>query len=486
MKEDAVYARQSLFKKDSISIASQIDLCRRAAGADLREYKDAGYSGKNTARPDFQRLLKDIKANKIRTLYVYRLDRFSRSVADFSQLWETLQEHGVEFVSVNENFDTKTPMGRAMLQIIMIFAQLERETTAERVKDNYYRRVALGSWPGGPAPYGFDIEKIIGPEGQKMSSLVPNEDMQTVVRIFQEYEREDMSLGTLARKLNEKGVPGARRTTWDNVALSRVLHNPVYVKADEEVRLHYLARGAKVSSQEEAFDGVHGAVLVGKRKASDRKYTRLDDHTLSVLQSEGVIPSQLWLKCQHKLEHNKQIGNNGKGKNTWLSGLLKCGSCGYALKVLKEKSSRWLVCSGRYNLQQCQAKIQVKLAELEAEVQREIEQLLEECPEEAPVEQEDDSIGQKLAELDRKADRLMDAFAESTEMSSEYLQRALSRIEKEREVVLEMKARQRRQTKLPDKLEFSKLSFEEKKMVAAQFIKRINVGEQTAEIIWAV
>ena len=481
-----MYARQSLFKKDSISIASQIDLCRRAAGGDLREYKDAGYSGKNTARPDFQRLLKDIKANKIKTLYVYRLDRFSRSVADFSQLWETLQEHGVEFVSVNENFDTKTPMGRAMLQIIMIFAQLERETTAERVKDNYYRRVALGNWPGGPAPYGFDIEKIIGPDGKKISSLVPNEDMQTVVRIFQEYEQDDMSLGMLARKLSEEGIPGVRRTTWDNVALSRVLHNPVYVKADEEVRLHFLARGAKVSSLEEAFDGVHGAVLVGRRKASDRKYTRLDDHTLSMLQSEGIISSQLWLKCQHKLEHNKQIGNSGKGKNTWLSGLLKCSSCGYALKVLKEKTSRWMVCSGRYNLHQCQASIRVKLAELEAEVRQAIEHMLEECPAEAPVEQEDDNIGQKLAELDRKADRLMDAFAESLEMSSEYLQRALSRIEKERENLLEMRMRQHRQARLPDKLEFAKLSFEEKKLVAAQFIKRINVGEQIAEIVWNV
>ena len=63
----------------------------------------------------------------------------------------------MEFVSVNENFDTSTPMGRAMLHIIMVFAQLERETTAERVRDNYYRRASLGSWPGGPAPYGFDI-----------------------------------------------------------------------------------------------------------------------------------------------------------------------------------------------------------------------------------------------------------------------------------------------------------------------------------------
>ena len=133
----AVYARQSVEKKNSISIESQIEFCKKVAGQDLSVYLDRGYSGKNTQRPDFQRLLSDVKAGKIQKLYVYRLDRFSRSVADFGKLWEILRAHQVEFVSINENFDTSTPMGRAMLHIIMVFAQLERETTAERVKDNY-------------------------------------------------------------------------------------------------------------------------------------------------------------------------------------------------------------------------------------------------------------------------------------------------------------------------------------------------------------
>ena len=86
MKYNAAYARQSLLKKDSLSIRGQLDLCRKAAGGEVKVYQDAGYSGKNTNRPDFTRLLKDIKDNKIGTLYVYRLDRFSRSVADFSRL----------------------------------------------------------------------------------------------------------------------------------------------------------------------------------------------------------------------------------------------------------------------------------------------------------------------------------------------------------------------------------------------------------------
>lgn len=148
MRYEAAYARQSVEKKNSLSIKGQLDLCTQTSGnSSLLMYSDQGYSGKNTDRPDFQRLLKDIKADKVSKLYVYRLDRFSRSIADFGQLWNVLQAHNVEFVSVTENFDTSTPMGRAMLHIIMVFAQLERETTAERVKDNYDSRQRLARGP---------------------------------------------------------------------------------------------------------------------------------------------------------------------------------------------------------------------------------------------------------------------------------------------------------------------------------------------------
>ena len=101
-RRDAVYARQSVEKKDSLSISGQVDLCRRMAGEkELAVYRDAGYSGKNTDRPAFRQLMRDVKAGRIATLYVYRLDRFSRSVADFGQLWQVLQANRVEFVSVS-------------------------------------------------------------------------------------------------------------------------------------------------------------------------------------------------------------------------------------------------------------------------------------------------------------------------------------------------------------------------------------------------
>ena len=223
----AAYARQSVEKKDSLSIAGQLELCRQMAGGrELRVYRDAGYSGKNTARPDFQRLMRDIRADRIAALYVYRLDRFSRSVADFGRLWEILQEHQVEFVSVNERFDTSTPMGRAMLHIIMVFAQLERETTAERVRDNYYNRVSLGAWPGGPAPFGYAVGRTAGAQGRRIPTLMIQGQWAAAVReIFRRYAEDSAaSLRKIAGELSRQGV-GEKR--WNSCTVSRLLQNPV-------------------------------------------------------------------------------------------------------------------------------------------------------------------------------------------------------------------------------------------------------------------
>ena len=124
---DAIYARQSVDKADSLSIQGQIDLCRREMSPEYQVYEDKGYSGNNTDRPAFQRLMADVEQGLIRKIVVYRLDRFSRSIADFGRLWEILKRHNVEFISINETFDTSTPMGRAMLNKMCI---RDRYTTA--------------------------------------------------------------------------------------------------------------------------------------------------------------------------------------------------------------------------------------------------------------------------------------------------------------------------------------------------------------------
>ena len=107
---EAIYARQSLDKKDSLSIESQIELCRKLAGEDVKIYRDKGFSGKNTNRPAFEKMMADVQIGAISKILVYRLDRFSRSIADFGRVWELLESHAVGFESVSEKFDTTTPM----------------------------------------------------------------------------------------------------------------------------------------------------------------------------------------------------------------------------------------------------------------------------------------------------------------------------------------------------------------------------------------
>ena len=483
MRQEAAYARQSMEKRGSLSISGQLELCRKAAGGELVTYADRGYSGKNTVRPDFQKLIRDIKADQISKLYVYRLDRFSRSIADFGQLWELLHEHGVEFVSVTENFDTSTPMGRAMLHIIMVFAQLERETTSERVKDNYRTRAALGRWPGGPAPYGFTLGRSV----ENVPMLFVKEAEKEIVEwIFRSYAAEGATLGSLLRELNRQGIPCAKRDCWDNVSLSRLLHNPVYVRADEQVRLYYQTLGVEIVTAEEGFDGQHGAFLYGKRQANSRKYTSLTEHRLSVLLSDGFIPSELWLRVQDKLAHNTHFKNSGKGKYTWLGGLMKCKKCGYAIRLMSVKPRRTLGCSGRYNMAHCDAAIKIDLDELENVVAAEIQQLLDEGGEDNIEIEEKDPYAEKIAAVERRMDRLLDAFAANESMDRSALHRAMGRLEKEKSALEAQQKKEKNRPKIAMKLDFAALSLEEKKLVARRYIERIELLDDTAEIKWLV
>lgn len=466
MKVGAAYARQSVEKKNSLSISGQLELCQKMAGSQkLKVYQDAGYSGKNTARPAFQRLLRDIRADRIAILYVYRLDRFSRSIADFGRLWEILQEHQVEFVSVNENFDTSTPMGRAMLHIIMVFAQLERETTAERVRDNYYRRVLSGAWPGGPAPFGYRIGREPGREGGKIPTLVQTEAAAVVREVYARYAEETgASLRSIARALQERAVGGK---AWNSCAVSRMLQNPVYVQADEQVRLFYLGRGVPVLSPPAAFDGLHGGALLGA------------EPSFAVLNHAGIVPAAVWLRCQERLAQNRQIGNAGRGTHSWLSGLLKCAECGYSLVVQSRGERRRLSCSGRYHRGMCRMVTTVQIGELEKRIEQEIQTFQEMALKMS--EERETAVWE--GELHRKKERLLAAFAACEEISGAELRRGLRELEREQSA---LRKKAGRDAEVQEQIPFAKWGFAEKKAAAGQFIERVLVGEKGAVIRWNV
>ena len=206
----AIYARQSINKMDSISIETQIEECEkqlRKGEKQLRKgekasvYFDKGYSGKNTDRPEFQRLLEDIRLGSVSRVICYKLDRVSRSVLDFTMMMETFSRYKVDFISCNEKFDTSTPMGRAMLSICIVFAQLERETIQQRVIDAYCSRSRKGYYMGGRCPYGFGVEEYVI-DGIKTSHyVVIPEEAEVLKLMYSMYAQPQVSVGDVIKHL---------------------------------------------------------------------------------------------------------------------------------------------------------------------------------------------------------------------------------------------------------------------------------------------
>lgn len=481
---DAIYARQSIDKKDSLSIEAQIEYCRRYANTESEVFQDRGFSGKNTNRPAFHRLMEAVEAGQITKIIVYRLDRFSRSIADFGRIWEVLERHGVEFQSVTEQFDTSSPMGRAMLNIVLVFAQLERETIAERVRDNYQHRFSLGAWTGGPAPYGYSLTKITDDMGRRASSLVANEYAPIVHRIFEAYAQEGTSLRSIARSLNADGIPGPKRATWDNVTLSRILHSPLYVQATEDVYWWYLSKGLQPKQEAEAFDGTHACNVIGKRDRSKGKYRDLEQQHFSLSNHQGFIPAGLWLKCQVRLEQGKQICTNTTAKHSWLTGLLKCGSCGYAVKIVKDGQSGklYLCCSGRSNMDICRQSIHLDIRELEAAISQELCRMLAECPPEEiyPAENE---TAKEVQRIEERIERLVTALSESSAVSASYIGTQIEKLHKQKEKLL-TELHKKKAYGHKQHLDFEAASFEEKQLIAREFIEKILLKDDEADVIW--
>ena len=354
----AIYARQSIEKKDSVSIEAQIDRCKSFCdGQPYTIYKDAGYSGKNINRPQFSKLLEDIKNGTITKVIAYRLDRISRSIADFSQLLIMFEEYNVDFISATENFDTNSPMGRAMINIVMTFAQLERETIVERVTDNYYFRANNGYWAGGYAPYGYKIKHIIGQDGKRHSILEIDEEKSKIVKqIYDMYINKYISMRKISQQLNYDKVPTLKnKGLWGINAVSAILNRPIYTPATPKVYEYFHNQGTQITNSIEQFDGNMTANLYGKTKKNTRaKASRnLDEMYLSLINCPPLISNEDWFKAQNIKGTRKVLPpRSNTSKVSFLCGLVKCGKCGsnFVTQGSQGKKYYYLICTSKRNL----------------------------------------------------------------------------------------------------------------------------------------
>ena len=305
---------------------------------------DEGYSGANTLRPGFHNMLEDVAAGRIQAVVCYRLDRISRSVSDFSGILQYFNEHNIAFLSVKEHFDTSTPMGRAMLYISSVFAQLERETIAERLQDNLRRLAQTGRWLGGIPPLGFDAKREKQTEGRIDRSyclLVPNPSEQEIVtQLFSQYINLK-SLSKVSEYAKRMGYQTRKHNSFCARTLRHILSNPVYVKSAPSIYQYYSEMGCTIASSSEQFSG-NGIHISGKYEKKQKKLlSQPPSHwTIAVGFHEGLIDADLFLKVQQLLNKNRKKPSRIQSSQTaLLSGLLVCPRCGSPMFVSYKTSS---------------------------------------------------------------------------------------------------------------------------------------------------
>lgn len=454
----AIYARQSIEKKDSVSIEAQIDRCKAYCdGQDYKIYKDAGYSGKNINRPQFSKLLEDIKKGSVKKVIAYRLDRISRSIADFSQLLIMFDEYNVDFVSATENFDTNSPMGRAMINIVMTFAQLERETIVERVTDNYYFRANNGYWAGGYAPYGYKIKHIIGNDGKKHSILEENKEQSKIVkRIYDMYINKNMSMRKIAQQLNYDKVPTLKKGLWGINAISAILSRPIYTPATAKIYDYYYNLNTNITSNIESFDGNMTANLYGKAKKNVKVKARrnYDEMYLSLINCTPIISNEDWFKVQKIKGTTKYLPpRTNTSKISFLCGLVKCGKCGSNLVTQGCKNRygiqyHYLICSNKRNLGAsiCNNKM-IDVSKLEDMVISDMKNYFNsknitkkinayiKNNENKDIEllNKKEQLENEIIKLNLQIDNLINSIAESNEFTLKYINKKIEEIEKEKQ-----------------------------------------------------
>ena len=317
----AIYTRKSTeegLKQDFNSLDAQKD----AATAYIRsqigegwkllptEYDDGGFTGANMQRPALRRLLADIEAKKVDCVVVYKVDRLSRSIRDFAKIMEILEKNGATFVSVTQQFNTTTSLGRLTLNILLSFAQFEREIISERTKDKQVLARKRGKWTGGHVPLGYDLEA---------GRLVVNPDEAARVRQIFEWYMEDQSVFGIVAKCADLG--------WNNKRW-KTREGPIY--GGHPLRKCHL------------YTMLANPLYAGRIRA---------DGEIVTATHAGIVGEKTFDLVQQKLKANtRNPGTEHRPKmDSLLRGILYCTSCGTAMTASyssgKHRQYRYYVCS---------------------------------------------------------------------------------------------------------------------------------------------
>lgn len=444
----AVYSRKSRFTGKGESIGNQEQLCRTyvrsiygpEAAAETELFEDEGFSGGDLNRPGFRAMMDRVRQGEFRAIVVYRLDRISRNISDFAGLIDELTKLDVAFISIREQFDTGSPMGRAMMYIISVFSQLERETIAQRIRDNMLELARTGRWLGGITPTGYISRRVStpSPDGRvrKACRLELNPGEAETVRLIFRLYREKGSLTGVETELLRMGVRSRTGRNHSRFSIRGILSNPVYMEADARARDWFLARGADVCGPEGAFTGERGIMAYNRTEQEKGKTNVLlpvGKWIVAVGEHPALVSSEVWIGVQNLLERNKAGAYRQPRRNeALLTGLLYC-ACGSRMYpklsgrrgadgeeiwsyVCKGKSSSRAFSCSRRNLPGPQADRMVldRIGELEEDTCLLLDRIRKyriSTENSSGEEPEIEGLQRKRRENERKMDGLLDALA---------------------------------------------------------------------------
>lgn len=324
---------------------NQIEMCRQYISAKFPEdfnaavtvYEDEGFSAKNMDRPQFQQMLRDIRTQKPDYVVCYRLDRISRNVSDFSTLIEELNDRSISFVCIKEEFDTSKPMGKAMMYIASVFAQLERETIAERVRDNMLMLARTGRWLGGTTPTGYTSERmqeiVIDGKIKTACKLKDNpEELRAVDTIFEKF-LELRSVSGVSKYLIKQEIRSRTGKYYSLLGIKDILQNPVYCIADQDARDYFINQDSDVCFEASECSDKYGLLAYNKRDYKKKHAPRqsMDKWIIAIGKHRGRISGKKWVAVQNILEENIPTGKRpAKMHNDYslLSGMIYCDKCG--------------------------------------------------------------------------------------------------------------------------------------------------------------
>ena len=497
---DAIYARQSVDKKDSISIESQIDFCKyELKGGNSREYIDKGFSGKNTDRPKFQELIRDIENGIVQRVIVYKLDRISRSIIDFAKMMELFQRYNVEFVSSTEKFDTSTPMGRAMLNICVVFAQLERETIQKCVTDAYYSRCQKGFFMSGSAPYGYKLEPHIMDGIRTKRLVVDPKAARHIKLIYEMYADPQTSFGDIARYFVDNGFDTGGKNLYRST-LSFLLKNPAYAQADLDLYEFFKGQGANVVNDAADFTGTNGCYLFQGQGVNERKNVSLKDQILVIAPHEGLVSSELWLQCRRKLLSNTAFPSGRKVKNTWLSGKIKCGRCETALMFSQSPGQvHYFRCRKRADNRSCEGCGTLHVERVEISVYNEMIKKLREFqtltggnPSKANPKLTAYHV--ELAQVESEIEKLLDTLTGANAVLLSYANSKIEELDTKRQSLMKAIADMTAETFSPQQLDrisgyladWDNVDLEDRRFVIDGLIYQIKATSECVDIDWKI